>query len=51
MTDPAFDLILRGGRVATATAVFEADVAISGETIAAVGRGRRPARHAVAPCA
>src|SRR6516164_8047113 len=45
MTDPAFDLILRGGRVATATAVFEADVAITGETIAAVGRGLGPAKR------
>src|SRR6202023_1049571 len=38
-------LLIRGGRVATASDVFEADVAISGETIAAIGRalpgGRR----------
>ena len=39
MTEPAYDLLIRGGRVATASDVFEADVAISGETIAAVGRG------------
>ena len=38
MTDPAFDLIIRGGRVATATAVFEADVAISGGRITEVGK-------------
>ena len=39
MTEPAYDLIIRGGRVATATDVFEADVAVSGEAIAAIGRG------------
>jgi dihydropyrimidinase len=39
MTEPAYDLIIRGGRVATAADVFEADVAVSGETIAAIGRG------------
>ncbi|KRR21250.1 dihydropyrimidinase [Bradyrhizobium retamae] len=39
MTEPAYDLIIRGGRIATATDVFEADVAVSGETIAAIGRG------------
>jgi dihydropyrimidinase len=39
MTEPAYDLVIRGGRVATATDVFEADVAISGEVIAAIGRG------------
>ncbi len=45
MTEPAYDLLIRGGRVATASDVFDADVAISGETIAAIGRalpgGRR----------
>ncbi len=39
MTEPAYDIVIRGGRVATATDVFEADVAIAGETIAAIGRG------------
>ena len=38
MTEPAYDLVIRGGRVATASEVFEADVAISGEAIAATGR-------------
>ena len=47
MTEPAYDLIIRGGRVATATDVFEADVAISGETIAAIGRGLRAARREI----
>ena len=32
-----FDLVIRGGTVATASDVFAADVAISGEKIAAVG--------------
>jgi dihydropyrimidinase len=30
MTEPAYDLMIRGGRVATLSDVFEADVAISG---------------------
>src|SRR3954449_13447791 len=47
MTEPAYDLIIRGGRVATTTDVFEADVAISGETIAAIGRGLPPAKREI----
>src|SRR6266571_6363475 len=47
MTEPAYDLLIRGGRVATASDVFEADVAISGETIAAVGRGLPGARREI----
>src|SRR5918994_1520622 len=47
MTEPAFDLLIRGGRVATASDVFEADVAISGETIAAIGRGLPGARREI----
>jgi dihydropyrimidinase len=43
MTEPAYDLIIRGGRVATATDIFEADVAITGESIVAIGRGLAPA--------
>jgi dihydropyrimidinase len=39
MTEPAYDLVIRNGRVATASDVFEADVAISGETVVAIGRG------------
>jgi dihydropyrimidinase len=45
MIEPAYDLIIRGGRVATATDVFEADVAITGEAIAAIGRGLGPAKR------
>ena len=33
-----FDLVIRGGTVATATDTMQADVGIRGETIAAVGR-------------
>jgi len=42
--DAAYDLVIRGGTVATATDVFRADVAIRGETIAAVGLGLPPGR-------
>src|SRR6204780_781472 len=38
MTEPAYDLVIRGGRVATTSDVFEADVGITGEAIAAIGR-------------
>jgi len=38
MAEPAYDLVIRGGRVATASDVFEADVGIAGETVAAIGR-------------
>ena len=33
-----FDLVVRGGTVATATGVFDADVGIAGEQVAAIGR-------------
>jgi dihydropyrimidinase len=39
MSEPAYDTVIRQGRVATACDVFEADVAIAGESIAAIGRG------------
>ncbi len=35
----SYDVVIRGGTVATATDTFEADVGIVGETIAAIGRG------------
>ena len=38
MAEGAYDLVIRSGRVATASDVFEADVGIIGETIAAIGR-------------
>jgi dihydropyrimidinase len=42
MSAKPYDLILRGGMVATPSAVFPADVAIEGETIAAIGRDLPP---------
>jgi dihydropyrimidinase len=42
MSTKPYDLVLRGGTVATSSAVFPADVAIDGETIAAVGRNLPP---------
>ena len=47
MTEPAYDLVIRGGRVATASDVFDADVAITGETIAAIGRGLPPGKREI----
>src|SRR5580704_17439151 len=47
MTGPAYDLMIRGGRVATATDVFDADIAITGEAIAAVGHGLGPAKREI----
>src|SRR3984885_11623872 len=38
MAEPAYDLVIRGGRVATTSDVFEADVGITGEVIVAIGR-------------
>src|SRR5271168_3197585 len=42
MSTKPYDLVLRGGTVATASAVFPADVAIDGETVAVVGRDLPP---------
>jgi dihydropyrimidinase len=39
--------MIRGGRVATASDVFEADIAITGEAIAAIGRGLGPAKREI----
>src|SRR6202047_4052282 len=47
MTEPAYDLVIRGGRVATVSDVFEADVAVSGETIVAIGRGLSGGRREI----
>jgi dihydropyrimidinase len=43
----AFDLVIRGGTVATATDTFQADVGIRGETIAALGAGLEAGRQEV----
>ena len=42
MSAQPYDLVIRGGTVATASGRFLADVAVAGETIAAVGRGLGP---------
>ena len=42
MSAKPYDLVLRGGTVASASAVFPADVAIQDETIAAIGRNLPP---------
>ena len=47
MTEPAYDLVIRGGRVATASDVFDADIGITGETIAAIGRDLPPGRREI----
>jgi dihydropyrimidinase len=39
MPAPSYDLVIRGGTVATATGSFRADVAVNGESVAAVGLG------------
>ena len=42
MSTKPYDLVLRGGTVATSSATFSADVAIDGEIIVAVGRDLPP---------
>ena len=42
-----FDVVIRGGTVATDTDVFEADVGISGQRIAAVGRSLAAGRREI----
>src|SRR6202049_5047495 len=42
MSTKPYDVVRRGGTVATSSAVFPADVAIDGETVAAVGRNLPP---------
>lgn len=39
MPTPAYDIVIRGGTLATATDVFRADLGIRGERIAAIGEG------------
>jgi dihydropyrimidinase len=41
----AYDIVIRGGRVATASDVFDADVAITGESIAAIGKRLPPGKR------
>ena len=42
---PAYDLVIKNGTVVTADAVYPADVAVNGETIAAIGTGLRGRRE------
>ncbi len=42
MPEKPYHLVIRGGTVATSRGAFAADVAISGETIAAIGHGLAP---------
>src|SRR5258708_31752992 len=42
MSTKPYDLVLRGGTVATSSAAFPADVAIDGESVVAVGRNLPP---------
>ncbi|MBP6786077.1 MAG: dihydropyrimidinase [Candidatus Promineofilum sp.] len=44
-TGSPYDLVIKNGTVVTAEAVFAADVAVSGQTIAAVGQGLRGRRE------
>src|SRR2546430_3728806 len=43
----AFDLVIRGGTLVTATDTVEADVGIRGETVAAIGRGLEKGPHEI----
>jgi dihydropyrimidinase len=47
VTEPTYDLVIRGGTVATASDSFRADVAIRGGIIAAIGRGLPPGRREI----
>lgn len=47
MSDPVYDLVIRGGTVATSSDVFAADVGITGETIVALGSGLAAGRKEI----
>src|ERR1700755_1052277 len=47
MAEPVYDLVIRGGRVATASDVCEADVGIAGETIVSLGRNLPPGKREI----
>jgi dihydropyrimidinase len=47
MSEPSYDIVIRGGTVATASDTFGADVGIVGETIAALGRDLAPGRREI----
>ena len=47
MTEAAYDVVIRGGRIATASDTFDADLGITGETIAAIGRALPPGKREI----
>ena len=47
MAQPTYDLVIRGGTVATVSDVFEADIAITGERIVAMGIGLPAGRQEI----
>jgi dihydropyrimidinase len=47
LSDPVYDLVIRGGTVATSSDVFAADVGITGETIVALGSGLAAGRKEI----
>jgi dihydropyrimidinase len=47
VTEPTYDLVIRGGTVATASDSFRADVAVRGEAITAIGRDLQPGRREI----
>jgi dihydropyrimidinase len=47
MGESSYDIVIRGGTVATASDTFQADVGIAGETIAALGRDLAPGRREI----
>src|SRR3954453_10988423 len=47
MRESVYDMGIRGGTVATASDSFQADVAISGETIVAIGSGLAAGRREI----
>lgn len=47
VTETGYDLVIRGGTVATAADVMEADIAIAGEEIVAIGRELGPGRREI----
>lgn len=47
MTDIQYDTVIRNGTLATATDVFRADLAITGEKIAAIGSNLPAGRHEI----
>jgi len=47
MSEPVYDVVIRGGTVATASAVMAADVAVTGEEIVAIGRRVGPGKREI----